>query len=268
MLLDEDNTVLRLNPSVELVTPPREAVVAPESPPAEELAAALRCTPRTLVTANQDRPGLLTPGFVFDCNGVKVEVSFDRPASEATLAGVESAFRDLGVPFDAAQVVSLNAEKPGMFRAGAALEVTGYLVESGDTLRDNRAGLTPERLAPLNTTTVDLFTPGTPVFLTTTPTPVPAGDTLKHFADVNATTPGALLRHNGPVALSTGSPPVVPGMWAWPSDPVARCRTPCARATRSTPSPGTSPVPIWSRSTPGCRGPSRPASPSRSAPSR
>ncbi|MGW0748135.1 hypothetical protein [Streptomyces sp. NPDC002587] len=221
VLLDQDNTVLPLNPSVELVTPPREAVVPPGSPPADRLAAALHCTLKTLVTANQDRPGLLTPGFVFDCNGVKVQVSFERPASEATLAGVESAFRDLGVPFDAAQVVSLNADKPGMFRAGTALEVTGYLVESGDTLRDNRAGLTPGRLAPLNTTTVGLFTPGTPVFLTTTPTPVPAGDTLGHFAAVNATTPGALLRHNGSVALSAGSPPVVPGMWAWPSDPVA-----------------------------------------------
>ncbi|MGW0765444.1 LysM peptidoglycan-binding domain-containing protein [Streptomyces sp. NPDC002676] len=221
VLLDEDNTVLPLNPSAELVTPPREAVVPPDSPPADELAATLRCTLRTLVTANQDRPGLLTPGFVFDCNGVKVQVSFDRPASEATLAGVESAFRNLGVPFDAAQVVSLNADKPGMFRVGASLLVTGYLVESGDTLRDNRAGLTPGRLAPLNTTTVDLFTPGTSVFLTTTPTPVPAGDTLGHFAAVHATTPGELLRHNGSVAVSAGSPPVVPGMWAWPSDPDA-----------------------------------------------
>lgn len=269
VLLDEDNTVLPLNPSAELVTPPREAVVPPESPPANELATALHCTLRTLVTANQDQPGLLTPGFVFDCNGVKVQVSFDRPASEATLAGVGSAFRDLGVPFDAAQVVSLNADEPGMFRAGASLAVTGYLVESGDTLHDNRAGLTPDQLAPLNTTTVDLFAPGTPVFLITTPTPVPAGDTLGHFAAVNATTPGALLRHNGSVALSTGSPRSCPGRGRGLRIPsLSACRTPCARATRSTASPHTSPAPAWSRSTPGCRRPSRPASPSRSPPSR
>ncbi|MEU6237969.1 hypothetical protein ABZ885_33825, partial [Kitasatospora sp. NPDC047058] len=246
VLLDEDNTVLPLNPSVELVTPARDAVVpggsptgcsptagsptagsptagspTAESPPAGELAAALRCTLTTLVTANQDRSGLLTPGFVFDCNGVQVQVAPDGPAAGATPADIASAFQELGVPFDAAQVVSLNGDRPGLFRAGACLEVTGYLVESGDTLRDNRPGLTPGQLAPLNTTTAGLFTPGTPVFLTTTPTAVPAGDTLGHFAAVHATTPGALLRHNGPVAVSAGSPPVVPGMWAWPADPDA-----------------------------------------------
>ncbi|MFD0350591.1 hypothetical protein ACFQ0M_40330 [Kitasatospora aburaviensis] len=40
----------------------------------------------------------------------------DLPASEATLAGVASAYRELRVPFDATQVVSLNADRPGMFR--------------------------------------------------------------------------------------------------------------------------------------------------------
>ncbi|MCX4695674.1 hypothetical protein [Streptomyces sp. NBC_01408] len=221
VLLDEDNTVLPLNPAVELVTPPRDAVVPADSPPAKELAAALHCSLRSLVTANQDGPGLLTPGFVFECAGAKVQIAFDRPASEATLAGVTSAFQGLGVPFDATQVVSLNADKPGMFRAGASLEVAGYLVESGDTLGDNREGLTPGQLAPLNTTTVDLFTPGTPVFLATTPTPVPPGDTLGHFAAVNGTTPGALLRHNGSVEVLADSPPAVPGTWAWPADPDA-----------------------------------------------
>ncbi|MGW6916645.1 hypothetical protein ACWGB8_22890 [Kitasatospora sp. NPDC054939] len=221
VLLDEDNTVLPLNPAVELATPPRDAVVPPDSPPADALAAALRCSLRTLVTANQDRPGLLTPGFVFDCNGVEVEVTSDPQGCAATPAGVAAAFQELGVPFDATQVVSLNADRPGMFAPGALLEVAGYLVESGDTLGDNRAGLTPGHLAPLNTATVDLFTPGTPVFLTTTPTPVPAGDPLGHFAAVHGTTPGALLRHNGPVAVLADSPPAVPGMWAWPADPDA-----------------------------------------------
>ncbi|MFJ3794102.1 hypothetical protein [Kitasatospora sp. NPDC090091] len=225
VLLDEDNTAVPLNPSVELTTPPRAVVVPPDSR-ADELAARLRCPLRTLVAANRDRPGLLTPGFVFDCNGVKVQVADDPPASEATLAGVESAYRELGVPFDAAQVVSLNADRPGMLRADADLLVTGYLVESGDTLGDNRAGLTPAQLAPLNTTTVDLFTPGTAVLLTTTPTPVPPGEPLGRFAAVNATTPGALLRHNGRVEVLADSPPVVPGMWAWPGDRDA-LRVPC-----------------------------------------
>ena len=118
-------------------------------------------------------------------------------------------------------MVSLNAQTPGLFRAGGTLQVTGYLVHSGDTLRDNRAGLTPERLAPLNTATVDLFPPGTPLFLRADPTPVPAGVPLGLFAADHGTTAGELLRHNGSVRVSAGTPPVVPGMWAWPAEPGA-----------------------------------------------
>ncbi|MEV7570168.1 LysM domain-containing protein [Streptomyces tanashiensis] len=220
VLLDEDNTVLPLNPAVELTTPARETAVPPGSPPARELAAALHCSLRSLVTANQDRAELLAPGFVFECNGVEVRVA-DPSAGDETLADVASAFQEAGVPFDAVQVVSLNLDRPGMFRPGASLVVTGCLVESGDTLAHNRDAWTPEQLAPLNTTTADLFAPGTPLFLTTIATPVPTGDPLGHFAAVHGTTPGALLRHNGSTVPSTDSPPVVPGMWAWPPDPDA-----------------------------------------------
>ncbi|MFD0350592.1 hypothetical protein ACFQ0M_40335 [Kitasatospora aburaviensis] len=50
---------------------------------------------------------------------------------------------------------------------------------------------------------------------------MPPGDPLGHFAAVHGTTPGALLRHNGQVEVLAGSPPVVPGTWAWPVDPDA-----------------------------------------------
>ncbi|MGW6982190.1 LysM peptidoglycan-binding domain-containing protein, partial [Streptomyces sp. NPDC054932] len=221
VLCDEDNVVLPLTAAVELLTPPRDAVVPAGFPSATDLAEVFGCTLARLTTANQGRPGLLTPGFVFECNGVKVQVALDTPASEATLSGVAQAFQEHGVPFDAPQVVSLNADTPGMFRAGVSLVVDGYLVQSGDTLAVNRADLTPADLAPLNPNTRDLFAPGTAVFLTTTPTPVPPGDTLGRFAAVNSTTPGALLRHNGSAALAPASPPVVPGRWQWPADPDA-----------------------------------------------
>jgi len=225
VLLDEDNTVLPLNPAVELTIPAREVPVPAECPPVRQLAAELGCSVTSLVTANQNTPALLQPGFVFDCNGVAVEVGSDVPA-DAKLTDVAAEYQRRHVPYTAAQVVSLNAQPPGLLRPGAMLRVTGYLVESGDTLRANRAGLTPGQLAPLNTTTVDLFTPGTPVFLTTKATPVPPEETLGAFATDHGTTPGALLRHNGPVPVAAGSPPVVPGMWAWPADPDA-LRMPC-----------------------------------------
>ncbi|GAA2136061.1 hypothetical protein GCM10009760_15280 [Kitasatospora kazusensis] len=216
VLLDEDNTVLPLNPAVELTVPAREVTVPADRPTAAKLAADQGCSVTSLVTANQGAAALLAPGFVFVCNGVEIEVGRDVP-EDATLREVARKY----LPLDAAQVVSLNAQTTGLFRAGARLQVTGYLVQNGDTLLRNKAGLSPEDLAPWNTTTVDLFTPGTPVYLTAVSTPVPQGETLAAFAAEHGTTPGTLLRHNGSVRLAVASPPVVPGTWAWPADPAA-----------------------------------------------
>jgi LysM repeat protein len=221
VLRDEDNVVLPLMPGVELITPVRDLVVGPDPPTAADLAEQAWCTLATLVTANETRTGLLTPGFVFECNGVRIAVAPDPPGSDTTLALVAQAFVDRGVPYDAAQVVALNADEPGMFRSDARLDVDGYIVVSGDTLEENRVHLTPDQLAPLNTATVDLFPPGTPLFLTTVTTAVPAEATLASFAADHGTTPGALLRHNGSVSVSTKAPPAVPGTWAWPGDVTA-----------------------------------------------
>ncbi|EXU63791.1 hypothetical protein Z951_34290 [Streptomyces sp. PRh5] len=221
VLRHEDNTVLPLNPGIELATPPRERAVPADSSSAGALAAAFHCTPARLVAANQDRPGLLTPGFVFECNGLRVAVDTGPPGSEATLAGVAGAFQANGVPFDAARIIALNADTPGMFRPGALMVVDGYVVVGGDTLDRNGAFLTPADLAPLNTRTADLFPPGTPVFLMAAPAPEPGEDTLAHFAAANGTTPGELLRHNRQATVHPASPPVVPGTWAWPDGPAA-----------------------------------------------
>lgn len=216
VLLDEDNTILPLNPAVELTIPPRGVTAPADHPTAERLAADQRCSVTSLVTANQGTPALLEPGFVFVCHGVKIEIGRDVPA-DATLLEVAAKY----APYEAAQVVSLNAQTRGLFRAGAPLQVTGYLVENGDTLLHNKAGLTPEQLAPLNITTANLYTPGTPLYLTATPTPVPTGESLGVFAERHGTTAGTLLRHNGAVRLGAATPPVVPGTWAWPADPAA-----------------------------------------------
>ncbi|MFI1564699.1 hypothetical protein ACH4ZX_16895 [Streptomyces sp. NPDC020490] len=219
VLLDEDNTVLPLAPGTELTVPPHEETVPDGSPSAAVLAAALGCSVARLVTANLTRPGLLTPGFVFEVDGLQVAVATEPPASEATLAGVTGVFHDNGVPLAAVEIVALNAGRPGMFRTGASVVVDGYLAVSGDTLAANGAHRTPSDLAPLNTGTPDLFPPGTPVFLTTEPTPLPADETLARFAEAHGTTPGALLRHNGSAPLPPGAAPVVPGRWAWPDAP-------------------------------------------------
>ncbi|WP_145910071.1 LysM domain-containing protein [Kitasatospora viridis] len=220
VLLHRDNAALPLNPAVELATPPRPAPVPADCPPVAELAAALHCSVTSLVTGNQQTGALLASGFVFTCNGVQVEVGRDVPA-DASLAEVAAEYQRRLVPYPAVQVVSLNAQLPGLFRGGAVLQVTGYLVRGGDTLLDNGTGLPPEELARPNTTTVDLFTPGTPLFLTAPLTPVPVGRTLAAFAADHATTPGTLLRHNGTVRPAAGTPPLLPGTWAWPADPDA-----------------------------------------------
>ena len=219
VLQDEDNVVLPLNPGIELVTPSRVIEVGQGAPTANDVAEAGQCRLATLVAANAATPGLLTPGFIFTCNGVKVGVLQDLPASETTLALVAQTFAEHGVPYDTATIVALNADGPGMFRAGASLRVEGYLVVSGDTLEANGSGHGPADLAPRNTHVTNLFPPGTPLFLTTRSVSIPADVTLTEFAMTNRTAPGAPLRHNGAVPVSVISPPVVPGTWAWPADP-------------------------------------------------
>jgi len=219
VLTDQDNVGLPLMVGVQLSIPPFEATVGDDQPSASILAAGLHCSLDRLVRANQDRPSLLTPDFVFECNGVKVGIAPTPPQSDATLAGVASTFQSLGVPLDAATVAALNGETPGMFRRHAVLTVDGYIVEAGDTLATNGAHLSPAQLAGRNGNTVDLFPPGTPLFLTTRAQPVTPGDTLDYFAAYNGVAPSALLRHNGPAPLVAQSPPVVPGTWAWPDDP-------------------------------------------------
>ena len=226
VLLDGDNVVLPLNPGVELTVPEHHALVPAGSLTAAEVAAECGCTLARLVAINRERPGLLTPGFVFECNGLQVAVAADPPQSEATLAGVAFVFQENNVPFDEVRIVALNSDRPGMFRSGASLTVDGYLVVSGDTLADNGAASRAAELAPLNTETADLFPPGSAVFLTTRPTPLPAGETLTLFAEANGTTPGDLLRHNGSVPVSPATPPAVPGMWDWPQRP-DEIRVPC-----------------------------------------
>lgn len=220
VLTDPDNVVLPLTAGVELSTPTRAVTVPSATATAVDTATAGGCSLSTLVAANKDVPGLLTPGFIFEVNGKKVGVKPTPPESETTLTLVAQTFQSLGVPLEAEQVVALNADVPGMFRLGASLAVDGYTVVAGDTLAKNGGDLTPAELATRNTGTVGLFPPGTPLLLTTRSAAVPADDTLSRFATVNACSPGSLLRHNGRAPVGT-SPPVVPGTWSWPADPTA-----------------------------------------------
>ncbi|HEU0131220.1 MAG TPA: hypothetical protein VFQ85_09555 [Mycobacteriales bacterium] len=218
VLTDEDNVVLPLLPGVELVTPGRTETVPTATATAAGLAAEWHCTLDTLVGANASTTGLLTPGFVFDCYGAKVKVATEGAATETTLALVATAFAGQGVQLTPAQVVGLNADVPGMFREGAPLSVQGYVVTHGDTLEKNGSGAAAAALAPLNTSTPNLFPPGTSLFLRTRASDVPPGVTLGEFAVANTTTPGALLRHNGGTTVTSA---VVPGTWTWCDQPGA-----------------------------------------------
>ena len=220
VLTDPDNVVLPLMAGVELSTPTRTVTVPSATATAVDMATAGGCSLSTLVAANKDGQGLLTPGFVFEVNGMTVTVAARLPASETTLTLVAQAFESQNVHLGAEQIVALNADVPGMFRLNASLAVNGYTVVAGDTLKANHGRFTPAELATGNTGKVDLFPPGTPLFLTTRLVAVPADDTLSRFATANACSPGSLLRYNGPAPVGT-SPPVVPGTWSWPADPTA-----------------------------------------------
>lgn len=221
VLEDEDNVVLPLAAGVELRAPDRLAAVPDPSPAVADWLPLLRVGLDRLVARNEVTPALLTPGFVFECNGVQVRVDTEWPASDATLAGVAATFRDAGVPYDTAQVVAVNGDRAGMFRAGAQLVVDGYLAQAGDTLGRNAGGWAPGDLAPLNPATPGLFPQGTPLFLDTVPAPVPAGEPLGRFAADHGVDAGTLLRHNGGVPVADGTSLAVPGATAWPADAAA-----------------------------------------------
>lgn len=223
MLQDADNVVLPLMAGTEITIPVQTLAVPDPSPSALDLLKTAHCSLDRLVTANKATPSLLTPGFIFECNGILVQVDATGPGSDATLDGVASVFQGQGLPFDAAMVVSLNADRPGMFRIGAPLTIDAYLLKATDTLAVNGAGASPQQLAPLNTHVVTLFPDGTPLFLQTIATPVPASAALGAIAADAGLAPGDVLRHNGAAPLAATPTLVVPGLSDWPADAAAAC---------------------------------------------
>ncbi|QDX26142.1 hypothetical protein FPZ54_08980 [Sphingomonas suaedae] len=218
VLQDADNIALPLNAGTELNTPDRPLAVPDPSPDVLALLALAGCSLDRLVARNKATASLLTPGFIFECNGIQVQIDAEGPGSDATLDGVVSVFNGQGLPFDATMVVSLNADRPGMFRAGATLMRDAYTLTATDTLAQNGAGATPAELAPLNIATPTLFPDGTSLFLQTVATPIPNGRVLGDIAGDAGVTPGDVLRHNGAAALAATPQLAVPGLSDWPAD--------------------------------------------------
>ena len=231
VLADPDNTVLPLNPGIELVVTSAEKSQPVDGLSLSELAHRLNITAASLVTANRTRHALLTPGFVFVAQGVEVEVPPNgEPGADASLDDIALAFRNNGVQFDAVMAAVANADTPGMFRPGVTFIVDRQIIAAGWTLADNPTGIPVGTLAAANIGTVDLFPAGTPLFLKVTAVTNLDTAPLGAAARTYAIEPGDLLRHNAnlaPVAPaadeSAGLP--IPGLAALPTDP-ARLRIP------------------------------------------
>ncbi|TFG89642.1 MAG: hypothetical protein E4H17_00235, partial [Gemmatimonadales bacterium] len=156
VLADPDNIVLPLNPGVELVVTSAEQAQPQDGLPLSKLAGALNITPASLVTANQTRPALLAPGFVFAAQGVEVEVPAEgEPGADATLKDIAQSFQNNGVPFDTVMAAVANADTPGMFRSDVTLVVDRQIIAAGWTLDDNDTGIETATLAADNIGTLD-----------------------------------------------------------------------------------------------------------------
>ncbi len=212
MLADPDNLVLPLKVGTELHIPATTVTLEHPAWSAAALADHHGLTLASLIAANADTPGLLRPGFVFYAEGVAVEIPpLDEgdPATDASLNQIAATFAHEGVPFNAVMVVGANAERPGMFRSGAALVLNRCLVQADWTLQNNNAGVAPDDLARANTHTADLFPAGCPLLtellqLQGEEAAKAGAAPLGALARAYAVTPGDLLRHNSALA------PVVP----------------------------------------------------------
>ncbi|GKS75332.1 LysM peptidoglycan-binding domain-containing protein [Acidovorax sp. SUPP950] len=214
VLTDPNNISLPLNPGIELAIPTTDQTQPTGGLPLSVVAATLHLTPASLVAANYTRPALLAPGFVFEAEGVAVQVPAEGdPGADACLNDIAHLFSDKGVPIEAAMVALANADKPGMFRPGITLAVDRRLIEAGWTLADNPTGIAMGPLARLNVGTVDLLPAGSALLLKTTLTTGLDAEPLGALAHAHAIGPGDLLRHNAGLAVRDLP---VPGLAAWP----------------------------------------------------
>ncbi|MFA5262587.1 MAG: LysM peptidoglycan-binding domain-containing protein, partial [Opitutaceae bacterium] len=226
VLADPNNTSLPLKPGVELATPARSFVVPPDPvPPAtaptlQELAALASITVESLARANAATPALLRVGTVFICNGVEIAVDAKYP--DVSLNDIAVTLASQGVPFDAAMIAGANSELRMVFRSGVTLMLDRYVSKAGDSLQKNDSRASAEALAPLNTTTANLFAAGTPIYLSSRSGTSFMPLSLGEASGMLSLAPEQILRHNHAVPLAT--PPEgkarlrIPGHAALPSD--------------------------------------------------
>ena len=207
ILSDDENTSLVLRSGTELVIPPQNYTV-PSDPPQPELPLTLskiaetnNITIASLISANEMRPSLLREGFIFICEGVEVIVTPEHP--NVTLDDVAHTFKNNGINYDAVMVAGANADRPGMFRAGAVLAINRYIIKTEETLSKNDTGSTVAQLAPLNTNVVNLFHSGTAIYLSSFAPGSAFNDPLDAVATTYALSADQLLRFNRNVALAT-----------------------------------------------------------------
>jgi hypothetical protein len=236
VLADGENSVLPLQPGVELQIAPTTLTVPPDPlPPAQpptlrELADRAGVSVESLAKANAGVSKLLHVGAVFEAGGVKVKVDAAHP--DVSFDDVGATFKAEGVPFTGYMVAGANADVAGVFRPGAELVVNTYRAADGDTLAENNAGSTTADLAARNIDTVDLFATGTPVYVGFDDATPLLATPLGSAAAIKGIAPEQLLRHNRAVTLVAQpsepdeSWPVVPGQAALPSAATDELRVP------------------------------------------
>ncbi len=188
-----ENLVLPMQVGTEIAIA-RQQTMADSAQSLRQIALAAKCSPAALVQSNRSTSGLLQPGFIFTCEGVRVAVGTESPQSETTLDLVAQAFAHAGVPFDAVMVAMANADLPGMFRS-TALAVDGYTILPGDTLGSNQSGQSGAALGALNIAVANLFPAGTPLFAASS-MDSNTKQRLGEMARVHGVTAGDLIRSN------------------------------------------------------------------------
>ena len=168
---------------------------------------------------------MLREGFIFICEGVEVIVTPEHP--DVTLDDVAHTFKNKGINYDAVMVAGANADRPGMFRAGAVLAINRYIIKTEETLSKNGTGSTVAQLAPLNTNVANLFHSGTAIYLSSFAPGSAFNDPLDAVATTYALSADQLLRFNRNVALAAvpAAPDdqlylAIPGHAVLPSSPV------------------------------------------------
>ncbi|MGJ4953559.1 hypothetical protein [Bradyrhizobium sp. HKCCYLS20291] len=224
--LSDNATVLPLRSGVMLTIPSRKITVAPTIPTAslEYVAQTHHTSPAMLASDNAFAGNVLADGFVFEIDGVTVEIGEKTLDGNSikTFTDVATAFEALGINRTLGEIAFANAQRPGLFVSGAILVTNHYVAASDDTLASNQSGASISELAANNHNVADLFDAGALISLGAFPQSAVVNsdsrETLLEFADRFGCPPEQLLGANPTLSIRPASELVLPGTLAIAGD--------------------------------------------------